>query len=386
MRVATTDDGWALEAIGDLEWMFLERLPGMAAGEDLPTEQKRRILPDPIAADALPDNEEAQELRSDWDEFVKPELSLAFADARERVAKDLTAMTESTADSFVSDDDDEEEDDDEAGTGVPSDPDESYFRLEVPGEHSELWYNTLNQARLLMNEVYDLANSEQSLFEQMLQRQMAEEEGADESEDEKNDAAAPEGMLLMLLAQYQFYLPRSQAFGPPPPLYELNLGGLQTNTEIIDVDRSARPPTALLDLDDAAFGGEVREAVLATTPLIDGAYTDPGIASTDAEYVEVQFRYVPPNERQVAGPVELIGTFSGWQPEIELAWTPEVRRYEGTALLKQGLYVYGYALPGRVQGRVLSLGQPSLFTAFVYLRDSQLFTDRLVAIQSGIAR
>ena len=130
----------------------------------------------------------------------------------------------------------------------------------------------------------------------------------------------------------------------------------------------------------------MREAVLATTPLIDGAYTDPGIASTDAEYVEVQFRYVPPNERQVAGPVELIGTFSGWQPEIELAWTPEVRRYEGTALLKQGLYVYGYALPGRVQGRVLSLGQPSLFTAFVYLRDSQLFTDRLVAIQSGIAR
>ena len=206
MRVATTDDGWALEAIGDLEWMFLERLPGMAAGEDLPTEQKRRILPDPIAADAVTDDEEAQELRSDWDEFVRPELSLAFADARERVAKDLTAMTESKADSFVSGDDDEEEDD-EAGTGVPSDPDATYFRLEVPGQHSELWYNTLNQARLLMNEVYDLANSEQSLFEQMLHRQMAEEEGEgdDESGDEKDDAAAPEGMLLMLLAQYQFY-------------------------------------------------------------------------------------------------------------------------------------------------------------------------------------
>lgn len=206
MRVATTDDGWALEAIGDLEWMFLERLPGMAAGDDLPTEQKRRLLPDPIAADALSDDEEAQELCSDWDEFVKPELNLAFADARELVAKDLTAMTESTADPFVSDD---KEDDDEEGTGVPSDPDETYFRLEVPGEHSELWYNTLNQARLLMNEVYDLANSERTLFEQMLQRQMAEEEGEgegdDESGDEKDDAAAPEGMLLMLLAQYQFY-------------------------------------------------------------------------------------------------------------------------------------------------------------------------------------
>ncbi|GAB5535697.1 MAG: DUF5103 domain-containing protein [Rubricoccaceae bacterium] len=196
---------------------------------------------------------------------------------------------------------------------------------------------------------------------------------------------APEPRLVDL-AQYQFYLPRSQAFGPPPPLYEIDLGGLQMSTEIIDVDRSARPPTALLDLDNAAFGGEVRDAVLATTPLIEGAYTDPGVASTDAEYVETTFRFVPPAERQAAGPVRLVGTFSGWQTEIELAWNPDHRRYDGTTLLKQGLYVYGYTLPGRAQRRILSVGQPSLFTAFVYLRDNQLFTDRLVAIESGIAR
>ena len=210
MRVATTEDGWALEAIGDLEWMFLERLPGMAAGDDLPPEQKRRLLPDPIAADALPDDEEAEELRSDWDEFVKPELNLAFADAREQVAKDLTAVTESTGDEYAEDAEGMEDDDDE-GTGLPSDPDETCFRLEVPGAHSELWYNTLNQARLLMNEVYDLASSERSMFEQMLHRQIAEEEGqADgdeelEQEEAEQEAAVPDGMLLMLLAQYQFY-------------------------------------------------------------------------------------------------------------------------------------------------------------------------------------
>lgn len=196
---------------------------------------------------------------------------------------------------------------------------------------------------------------------------------------------APEPRLIDL-ALYQFYLPREQAFGPPPPLYEVDLGGLLMNTEIVDVDRSARPPTALLDLDNAAFGGEVRDAVLATTPLISGAYRDPGVASTDAEYVEVSFRYVPPGERQAAGPVRLAGTFSGWRPAVELTWNPDVRRYEGTALLKQGLYVYGYDLPRRARSRVISLGQPSLFTALVYLRDTQLFTDRLVAVQSGIAR
>jgi hypothetical protein len=204
MRVATTEEGWALEAIGDLEWMFLERLPGMAAGDDLPAEQKRRLMPDPIATEGMVDDEEVEEFRSDWDEFVKPELNLAFTDARERVAEDLKAVTESTGDSFEGAN--EMEGDGEEDAGVPADHDEIYFRLEVPGEHSELWYNTLNQARLLMNEVYDLAKSERSLFEQMLQRQMVEDEGEDGAVfKEEEEATLPDGMLLMLLAQYQFY-------------------------------------------------------------------------------------------------------------------------------------------------------------------------------------
>ena len=196
---------------------------------------------------------------------------------------------------------------------------------------------------------------------------------------------APEPRLVDL-AQFQFYLPRSEAFSPGQPLFEVDLGGLQTNTEVVDVDRSARPPTALLDLDNPAFGGDVRDAVLASTPLVDGAYRDPGVSETDAEYVETTFRYVPPDERRVAGGVRLTGTFSGWQPSVELAWDASVRRYEGTMLLKQGLYVYAYALPRGARRDVFAVGQESLFTAFVYLRDPQLFTDRLVAVESGIAR
>ena len=196
---------------------------------------------------------------------------------------------------------------------------------------------------------------------------------------------APEPRLVDL-AQFQFYLPRSAAFSPGQPLFEVDLGGLQTNTEVVDVDRSARPPTALLDLDDAAFGGDVRDAVLASSPLVDGVYRDPGVSETDAEYVETTFRYVPPDERRVAGAVRLTGTFSGWEPAVELAWDPAVKRYEGTLLLKQGLYVYAYALPRSARGDVFAVGQESLFTAFVYLRDPQLFTDRLVAVESGVAR
>lgn len=198
---------------------------------------------------------------------------------------------------------------------------------------------------------------------------------------------APEPRLIDL-AQFQFYLPRTEAFRPAPPLYEMDLGGLTTSTEVVDVDRSARPPTALLDLDYAAFGGEVRDAVLATTPLIDGAFVDPGVAETDAEYVEVGFRYVPPDERRLSGPVNVVGTFSGWKamPGSELTWNPEGKRYEGTLLLKQGLYVYEYVIPRLAAANVLAIGQPNLFTAFVYLRDPQLFADRLVAVQSGIAR
>jgi hypothetical protein len=220
MRVATTENGWALEAIGDLEWMFLERLPGMAAGEDLAAEQKQRLLPDPIgpptaADDFVDDEKELEEFRTDWDEFVRPELNLAFADARALVAEDLKRVTESSgADIFVADDDDDEHRDDDQEADEEDalldgmiDPEARYFRLEVAGEHSELWYNTLNQARLLMNEVYNLADSEKDIFEQMMQRQPEVEQDPEDGEDGSDDAkvTAPDGILLMLLAQYQFY-------------------------------------------------------------------------------------------------------------------------------------------------------------------------------------
>ncbi len=191
MRVTTTENGWALEAIGDLEWLFLERLPGTASGEDLPDEQKRRILPDPIVADDNADSvAEEQEFIEDWNEYVRPELNLAFTEARQQVTDDLAAVIKNFSG--------------EAMVEVGEEPQKS-FRLEVDGEHSENWYSTLNQARLLMNEVYDLAESEADLYAKIAAQESGDEGDDDPDDDAEDEDEEPDGMLWLLLAQYQFY-------------------------------------------------------------------------------------------------------------------------------------------------------------------------------------
>ena len=195
---------------------------------------------------------------------------------------------------------------------------------------------------------------------------------------------APQPSLIDL-ALFQFYLPRDDVFEPADPLYEVDLGYLALNTEVVDVDRAGRPPTAVLDLDYAEFGGDVRDPVLAATPLIGTVYRDVGTSNTDAQYVDVTFRYVPPGSRQLTRRVYVQGSFNGWRraPDSELAWVEEAQRYEGVVRVKQGRYVYGYAPP---PGRIAPVARPQLFTAFVYLQDPRLFTDRLVAVQSGVAQ
>ena len=195
---------------------------------------------------------------------------------------------------------------------------------------------------------------------------------------------APEPRLVDQ-ALFQFYLPREAAFPPPAPLFELDLGLLATNQQVLDVDRAARPPTALLDLDYADFGGDVRDAVLAV-PLVAEAYRDAGDARTQAEYVDVTFRYVPEGQREIPRPVHVRGSFNDFRtsPETLMTWQPDGRRYEATLRIKQGAYVYEYVAPGGTPRRVVALGQANVFTAFVYVADPSRFTDRLVAVQSTL--
>ena len=197
---------------------------------------------------------------------------------------------------------------------------------------------------------------------------------------------APEPSLLDQ-ALFQFYLPRSEAFLTPPPLYAFDLGLLAPSLDVLDVDRAARPPTALLDLDYTELGGDLREAALTGTPLVAGAFRDAGQAATDAEYVDVTFRLVPPGERPVGGPVYVRGSFSRYARSEPMAFDAEAGRYELTARVKQGAYVYTYEAPRSALVRDgITFGQPSLYTALVFYDDPTGFADRLVAVRTGLAR
>ncbi|MGB3543999.1 type IX secretion system plug protein domain-containing protein [Rubrivirga sp.] len=195
---------------------------------------------------------------------------------------------------------------------------------------------------------------------------------------------APEPNLIDL-SLFQFFLPRDQAFPEQDALFEVDLGFLSINDQVIEVDRAAVPPIAVLDADFAEFGGDVRQAVIAAVPLLSTVYRDVGQVDTDGQYVDTVFRFVPPNGRQLARRVYVTGSFNGWRrvPNAELMWDAAAGLYQGTIRIKQGRYVYGYTGgPGISQG----LGAPSLFTAYVYLSDPRTFTDRLIAVRSGVAR
>jgi hypothetical protein len=66
-----------------------------------------------------------------------------------------------------------------------------------------------------------------------------------------------------------------------------------------------------------------------------------------------------------------------------MRWVEADGRYVATLLLKQGRYVYGYE---GVAVETPSLSAASLFTAYVYLDDPRRFTDRLIAVRSGVAQ
>lgn len=182
-----------------------------------------------------------------------------------------------------------------------------------------------------------------------------------------------------------FFLPRERAFGLAPTAYGLDLGALRVGDQVLDVDYGARPPTATLEIDYDAFGSELVEPFLFETPVVSAAYRDAGDGDLDAEYVDVRFRFVTENERPVPGALRVTGVAP---PAVSgLTWDPEALRYDGSILLKQGRYTYGYSLPtsGSAQGRG-SLSQPTVYTALVFYRDLSTFADRLVGVESRVVR
>lgn len=188
-----------------------------------------------------------------------------------------------------------------------------------------------------------------------------------------------------------FNLEREQSFAPDAPEYVLDLSSLQPGPSIEQVDRTTRPYTVRLEPDYARFGASALAPRLYGQPVVRSVVrdvADPGIA---APYVEVVFRYVPPEEQPLSAPVYVVGSFGGWQAEraVELAWQSADGWYEGKALIKQGQYEYRYTSRDPALARALRRSVPradNLYTSFVYYDDLTAYTDRLIAVAGALAR
>lgn len=180
-----------------------------------------------------------------------------------------------------------------------------------------------------------------------------------------------------------FYLQPEHTFTPQGANYYLDLRALQVGPNIERTDFSIVPYSIVLKPDYARFAGSGIDPLYNGQPVISRVrgVADPDV---DAEYVNVQFRFVPPNEERVPGGVVVTGSFNNWafEPANQLDWVATEGHYRGEVLLKQGEYEYRYASrDGRLE-RMMQGNLPrrdNAYVAFVYYADVSANTDRLLA-------
>ncbi|HET6568417.1 MAG TPA: type IX secretion system plug protein domain-containing protein [Rhodothermales bacterium] len=192
--------------------------------------------------------------------------------------------------------------------------------------------------------------------------------------------------LLTAQPDLQFDLDPNLAF--PPSLAEnyLDLSMVRVGSQIERADLSTNPPSVTLKPDYSNFPGTPFAPFLNGQTVVSGAVTTVADPDVSAEYVEVGFSIVPPNEQALTSDVYVVGSFSGWKadPRYRMTWIPDRGRYEGEVLLKQGLYEYRYASRDERFRQAQRLAPPrsdNVYTAFTYYRDMQLNTDRLIGVQ-----
>lgn len=182
MRFLLSEDYWALDSLFPGEWEWIQILPRLASGRDFRAESRERLLPSPLAPDVLADESTISQME-DWEELIRPEIAETFAEAREIVESDLERCETLSLEAYSDDDPIHEA---LAEAGFPGDLPEMR-RIVVPHEHTEAWYSTLNQARLLMNEEYDLANASERQLVKTLDPSLVGED------------------RFLLIAQYELY-------------------------------------------------------------------------------------------------------------------------------------------------------------------------------------
>lgn len=145
-------------------------------------------MPKEIVEDRLPapivdhdGNAVDSEDTDDWNEFVRPDIEDSFTEAREKVLADIDGAekTDDPADWFEEDE------------LVPEDlPEGPMWRVRVQMDHTEEWYSTLNQTRILMNKLHNLAEDDSRFLMSMF--------GVGKEQEISQEKA-------LLMAQYEFY-------------------------------------------------------------------------------------------------------------------------------------------------------------------------------------
>ena len=182
MRFILSEHFWVLDALSPEEWQLIRVLPDMASGKHFRQRSRDRLFPSPISDDVIADESTLTQIE-DWDELIRPELEEAFSEARAVVGKDLNAV-ESLSIDEIQDEGAYVDEMEDVRDAMETD---RVYRVAVPHEHTEPWYSTLNQARILMNEEYGIADAEERMIAKTIGIKGLDEE------------------RMLLIAQYELY-------------------------------------------------------------------------------------------------------------------------------------------------------------------------------------
>ncbi len=190
---------------------------------------------------------------------------------------------------------------------------------------------------------------------------------------------------IVTLPVLEFSLLPTSAFPPEWPYRLLDLSVLRAGGDIERVDPTQRPYEVILAPDPTGLGNILHVLELNGQPVIGAAVRDVADPDVMAEYTRTHFRLQPPEGQYIGDPVILLGSFLSWNPSERgvLTWNPKSGYYEGTLLVKQGMYEYRYHAPEleRYLRRQRVLGTRSTYLALVYYFDPQKQTDRLLTVK-----
>jgi len=200
------------------------------------------------------------------------------------------------------------------------------------------------------------------------------------------DTRCADRPLLMRQPELEFELERERAYDPATAEYGLDLSTLRPTAQVARVKRTPPPIRVFLDPDYARFTEASRGPRLNGQTVVRGALSARADPALTAEYVETTFAFVPSGETPYERPPVLAGSFSGMNPRwgTRMDWNVDRRRYEGSVLLKQGRHQYFYSTSasGLEEGeRRSKVRRRNTYTAFIYYRDSQYNTDRLLRVE-----